>query len=469
MSSAGGRLTPLDAMWVYGETPSTMMHVASLMPFQLPKGAKKSFVRHLVGDIQGTTSVEPPWNLRLKHPTLRYHPFPSWVVDRTFDLDYHVRRSALPAPGDERELGMLISRLHSNPLDLSRPPWEMHVIEGLERNRFAVYVKLHHSLMDGYTGSQLLSRTLSKDPKDTDTPPFFAQPQPRRARPAAGGFGQLPSASSLLGSAVGGVSDTVRLGKALLNLNLRRGEQQHLVGSVQAPWTILNRSISRNRRFATQRYELSRLQALSAAHGATLNDVVLSIIGGGLRRYLDELDALPGKPMIAFVPVSVRPAGDVGGGNATGLILASMGTDVADPVERLQAVVASTRAAKAQLDGMGQEAILAYSTALLAPVALQAVTAIAGVRLPLPIAFNVVVSNVPGPRTPRYLRGARLEANYPVSIPTHGMGLNITLYSYADTMDFGFVGCRETVPGVQRLAVHTGAALAELESRTPGK
>ncbi|OPE45308.1 diacylglycerol O-acyltransferase, partial [Mycobacterium intermedium] len=149
MSKTARRLGPQDLFFLYSESPSTMMHVGGLMPFTPPPGAPKDFLRQLVEESKENEVVEP-WNLKLSHPDLLFSPLQSWVYDDNFDLDYHVRRSALASPGDERELGILVSRLHSNALDLRRPPWEMHFIEGLEDGRFAIYVKMHHALVDGY-------------------------------------------------------------------------------------------------------------------------------------------------------------------------------------------------------------------------------------------------------------------------------------------------------------------------------
>ena len=272
---------------------------------------------------------------------------------------------------------------------------------------------------------------------------------------AIGGFGS---------AVAGGVSSAVDLTNALVNTQLRRdGDFAQIAGSASAPHSILNARISRNRRFATQQYEFDRLKALSSQHGSTINDVALAIIGGGLRKFLTDFDKLPDRSLIAFLPVNVRPKGDEGGGNAVGAILAPMGTDIEDPVERLESITAATRASKAQLQTMSPAAIVAYSAALLAPAGGQIAGALTGLQPPWPYTFNLCVSNVPGPREPLYFNGSRLEATYPVSIPIHGMALNITLQSYADTMNFGFVGCRDALPHLQRLAVYTGDALGELE------
>jgi len=479
MAEPAKRLGPLDMMFLYGETPSTMMHVGGLMPFTPPPDAPPDFLRQLLDETK-LEKVVPPWNRKLAHPTLLYRPDQAWVVDDNFDLDYHVRRSALASPGDERELGILVSRLHSNALDLRRPPWEVHFIEGLEGGRFAMYIKMHHALVDGYTATKILRKSMSTDPHDTDHPLFFnirgpatgSSHKAEDTENSEGGGNLLSSAAgaiSAIGSAIGFVAGTGRsafdLTRAVINTELRPGdEHRDLVTSFQAPPCILNNRISRNRRFATQHYKAERLKAIGAMQDATLNDVALSIIGGGLRTFLAELGELPDRSLIAFVPVNVRAKDDEGGGNAVGAMLAPMGTDIADPIERLDTVARSTRATKNELRRMSRNAIMAYSAAIMAPSGFQVVSALTGVRPPWPFAFNLCVSNVPGPKDVLYLRGSRMEANYPVSIPAHGMALNITLHSYAGDLDFGFVGCRDTLPHLQRLAVYTGEALDELEA-----
>lgn len=471
MSADSVRLGLQDLIFIYGETSSSKMHVAGLLPFTPPADAGSDYLRRMVDEAR-SQDVVAPWNRKLANPRLQFSPLHSWVTDKDFDFDYHVRRSALASPGDERELGVLVSRLHSNHLDLTRPPWELHVIEGLEGGRFAMYMKIHHALVDGYSAMRMLGRSLSTDPQDRNTRMFFNVPTPKRARRESGeGESSNPLTATLralggVSSAVtGGLSSAVDLTSALVNTQLRRdGDNAHISGSASAPHSILNARISRNRRFATQQYEFDRLKKLSAQHGATINDVALAIIGGGLRKFLSDFDKLPDRSLIAFLPVNVRPKGDEGGGNAVGAMLAPMGTDIEDAVERLVSITAATRAAKAQLQSMSPAAIIAYSAAVLAPAGGQIAGALTGVQPPWPYTFNLCVSNVPGPREPLYFNGSRLEATYPVSIPIHGMALNITLQSYADTINLGFVGCRDRLPHLQRLAVYTGDALDELET-----
>jgi diacylglycerol O-acyltransferase / wax synthase len=456
--ASGTRVTISDSIFLAAESRESMMHVGALLPLTIPKGAPPDFLRDVANELRDGGTVHSPWNQKLRNPNMLSSPRQRWVDDEDFDMDYHVRRSGLPSPGGERELGVLVSRLHSVQMDFHRPLWELNIIEGLENNRFALYCKVHHSLIDGYTAMKVMSDSFTTDPDDLDLPFFFHRP--RSSRPTVGEpVATFSSLVAMIRENAGGTPSFLRalkgLGKAL------RGQDADLAVPLRAPKTIFNRRISRNRRFATQSYALARLKAVAKASGGTLNDVAMSLCGSALRRQLGDLNALPDKPLIAMLPVNLRPADDPGGGNAVGAILASLATHIADPIDRLQAVIASTKRAKAQLEGMPRSTILQYSALLLAPLPIQLATGFAGRMRP---AFNVVISNVPGPKEYRYFRGARLEAAYPLSIPFHGYGLNITLNSYAGTLNFGFIGCRDAMPRLQRLAVFAGDALEELES-----
>jgi diacylglycerol O-acyltransferase len=447
-------LSALDRMFLAGETRESMMHVGGLLPFSPPPGGGLDAIRRMRDEFRAGPKVETPWNLKLRHPDLLGSPLQAWVKDDHIDLEYHVRRSALAAPGDERELGILVSRLHGAPIDFHRPPWEAHLVEGLAGGRFALYVKVHHALVDGYTGMRLLTRALSFDPAEQNTPMFFSSPPaPRPPRVDEAPPPTLARLTHAIREELGTARD---VGRALL----RSRSSSNVASPLQAPKSILNQRISRARRFATQDVPVDRLKAIGKARGGTLNDVVLAACGSGLRRFLGEQGALPREPLTAMVPVNVRPKDDPGGGNAVGAILVSLATDVSDPLERMRRIIASTTSAKEQLQGMSRKAILQYSGLLMAPLLWSSIPGSAGRIRP---AFNLVVSNVPGPDRPLYFRGWRLDAAYPLSIPFNGYALNITVESYAGILGIGFIGCRDAVPHLQRLAVYTGEALRELE------
>lgn len=452
------KMNPLDASWLAVESRETPMHVASLLVFSPPPKARPDYLQKLIAFLRAAREFQPPWNLKLAGAPLR-RLLPAWEIDRALDLDYHLRHSALPAPGGERELGVLVSRLHSHPLDFSRPLWECHLIEGLEGGRFALYTKMHHSLVDGVGGMRMLSRALATSPRARDTRAPWSVVLPQRERAQARGAGAL---QTVLERARGQARSLPELARALRRLLAAARETgAGLTPPYAAPPSVLNGRITGARRFATQQYELARLKALAKAADVTLNDVVLWLCATALRRFLKESGALPRKPLTAGIPVNVRPADEVAVGNAISFMMASLATDVADPRRRLAAIKASTSAAKAHLQSLPREALTQYTVLLMAPYMLELLTGLGGRTRPI---FNLTVSNVPGPQQALYFRGARLEAMYPVSLLSHGQALNITCLSYAGTLNFGFTACRDTLPHMQRLAVYTGEALAELET-----
>lgn len=456
-------LNALDRSFLAAERRDVMMHVGALLQFSPPPPSERrgaDLGRQFREEITRVTQVERPFNLRLLHPDLLASPMQAWTEDEHFDLEYHVRRSALASPGDQRELGILVSRLHGTPLDFHRPPWEAHIIEGLEGERIAIYFKVHHSLIDGYTGMRMLTRSFTTDPTDLDTPMFYMRP-PVEAKPASAHHG-APTFDSLLGGLRREASVAKDVGRALLNVVRSVQHDDHqLIGPLQAPKSVLNQRITRSRRFATQQIAIDRVKRIATAANGTVNDVLLATCSASLRRFLAEQDALPARSLVAMLPVNVRPKDDPGGsGNAIGAILATLATDVADPHERLAAIIASTRRAKEQLQGMSKNAIMQYSALVMAPLVLSFIPGAVGRIRP---AFNLVVSNVPGPETPLYFRGWKLDEMYPLSIPFHGYGLNVTVQSYAGSLNFGFTGCRDTLPHLQRLAVYSRDLVDELD------
>ncbi|MDX1558652.1 MAG: wax ester/triacylglycerol synthase family O-acyltransferase, partial [Marinobacter sp.] len=383
--------------------------------------------------------------------------------DKKLDLDYHVRHSALPRPGSERELGILVSRLHSNPLDFARPLWECHIIEGLENNRFALYTKMHHSMIDGISGVRLMQRVLSKDPGEINMlPPWSVRPERTRGS-KTDTEASVPAAFSQALDALKLQADMApRLWDAMNRLiHSARHPEDRLTAPFAGPLSALNHRVTGQRRFATQHYQLERIKQVSRATNASLNDIVLYLCGTALRRFLLEQDGLPDTPLTAGIPVNIRPSDDQGTGTQISFMIASLATDEADPLTRLQNIKQSTRRAKQHLQKLPRKALTQYTMLLMSPYILQLMSGMGGRMRPV---FNVTISNVPGPEETLYYEGARLEAMYPVSLIAHGGALNVTCLSYAGSLNFGFTGCRDTLPSMQKLAVYTGEALDELES-----
>jgi diacylglycerol O-acyltransferase len=460
------RLNPLDAAWIVTETRATPNHVGGLLQFKLPDHAPKDFMRKMMTEFRGHRQFVAPWNQRLKQ-SFSLNPMRVWVEDDNIDLEYHVRHAALPWPGGERELGELVGRLQSTPLDLSRPPWECTIIEGLEGNRFALFIKMHHSLIDGISGVKLLQQGMSTDPtKSLHLPPFWASGKAPRAATEKHHEALLPTVTH----AIAGAVQELRM-QATTVPQLVAAFAKMVKGAVapghgmaipfEAPRSVLNGRVREKRRFATQQFSLERMKAVAVAGDCTLNDVVLAMCGGALRKFLEERDSLPDKPLTAGIPVSVRPKDDTGNGNAITFIVSTLGTNIPDARERLAAIHESVKRAKEHVQSLPRQAMMQYTVLLMAPTILTLLTGIGGRTRPM---FNITISNVPGPDTPLYFRGAEMVATYPASIVTHGQALNITCQSYAGFMNFGFTGCHSSMPSMQRLAVYTAEALAELEA-----
>ena len=352
------RLNPLDAAWILTESRATPNHVGGLLQFRLPEGAPRDYLKQMMAEFRTHREFVAPWNRRLKS-TFNKNPMHAWVEDDDIDLEYHVRHAALPWPGGERELGELVGRLQSTPIDLARPPWECTIIEGLEGNRFALFIKMHHSLIDGVSGMKMLQRAMAADPdKSMTLPPFWASGPEKK--PKAERKGPPPTVAHATEAALEALSLQA---KSLPSLAAAFGAMIKRVGSptdgmavpFEAPKSILNGRVREKRRFATQQFAMPRLRTLAEAAGGTLNDVVLAICGGALRKFLLERDALPDKPLTAGIPVSVRPKDNEGTGNAISFIVASLGTDVADAGERFAAVKASVQHAKAHVQSLPRE------------------------------------------------------------------------------------------------------------------
>ncbi|MEC9358256.1 MAG: wax ester/triacylglycerol synthase family O-acyltransferase [Pseudomonadota bacterium] len=450
------KLPLLDSGWLTMETPETAMHVGGLLLFKLPDDAPEDFLQNLLRDQLDLDRVGAPFNLKLR-TRLPLQLDAAWVEDDRFDLEYHVRITALPRPGRVRELLALVSRLHQQRLDLRRPPWECYLIEGLDGGRFGVYVKIHHSLVDGVAAMRLLQSRLSTGPDQKSPPIWSAQWNEGRARSNTPATRPSPALSRAIRSYGSGARQWLG--------GLRRRADDGSGLPQKAPDTIFNTRVTPARRFAAQSWDIARVRAVAKAHGATLNDVFLAMCSGCLRQYLIEREALPDEPLVSYVPVSVRASDQRDdGGNAISAVQVTLATDIAEPSARLAAIHGSMNHAKKKLARMGRAELDAYTTFSNLPLLIGQMTGLSG---RMPAQFNLVISNVPGPTKPLYFGGAELLATYPVSLIWHGYALNITVQSYNGHLDVGFIACRDTVPHVQRMLGYLEDALVELEAAAP--
>lgn len=448
-----GLMPPQDAMFIVPESREQPMHVGSLQVFELPDGADQGFVADLYEQALAVEDIAPLFRKRPRRSLATALQW-AWDEDDDLDLGHHVRHSALPRPGRVRELLALASRLQGSLLDRKRPLWEAHLIEGLEGDRFAIYTKVHHALMDGVSGLRLMQRSLSTDPTAHVDMPYARRPGRGGAASSGGGLLSLP------GAALHTAWDVAGIAPAVLKVVDKALHEQRLALPGSAPRSIFNVSITGSRRFAADTWSLERIRTVAKAAGATVNDVVLAMCSGALREYLLELDALPNASLTAMTPVSLRAGDDEQTSNAVGTILCNLATDLDDAAARLQAVRTSMLHGKDVLRGRSQLQVSALSAAVIAPLALNSYVALHKVASP---PFNLVISNVPGPRETLYFNGARLQGLYPLSIPTHGQALNITVTSYDGGLHFGLIGCRRSVPRLQRLLVHLEDSLTALE------
>ncbi|MEO6702710.1 MAG: wax ester/triacylglycerol synthase family O-acyltransferase [Jatrophihabitantaceae bacterium] len=454
-------MLPTDSVFLTAETRQTPMHVGGLQLFQPP--ADFGDVHEMFSQLIAETDVAPLFAKRPRRSITTGGQW-GWERDDQFDIEHHVRHNALPKPGRVLELLALCSRLHGTLLDRKRPLWELHLIEGLADGRFAIYFKVHHALVDGVSAQRLLQSILTKDPDLRGLPaPWANRPRaPRPDQPAnAAPKGLLEVPMDALRGALDIAAEAAGLPQVLARTLGRGLKDQSAPISFAAPKSMFNVPITGSRRFAAQSWPLQRIKAISKSAKVTVNDTVLTICSGALRRYLQQLDALPDAPLIAMVPVALRVKDrHRDGGNAVGAVMCNLGTHLDDPAARLQAVRDSMQDGKQALSSMSPLQIVAMTGLGMSPLILQALPGYTDIFRP---PFNIIISNVPGPRSPLYLNGAKLDGLYPLSIPYHGQALNITCTSYDTEIAFGLTGCRRSVPHLQRLLGYLDDELSALE------
>ncbi len=462
-------MEPLDAAMITAELLSDPLHTAALLILSPPADAGSEFVDELYQEALTNTAELDPRLRRHPHVGIDTAGLWSWRADDTIDMREHLQRRTLPAGADREVLWELISELHSEPLDRSRPMWVAYVIDGLPGDRFAFYIKVHHTVVDGVAGLKIIADALTADPERRSMPPIYATAPKQPAEHGATSHGRIPNPLSLVRAALNGVTSGLEVIR-----HVALGEISTVVASlgsgpavlpVGAPYTRFNGRLGRERTFAGASWSKLRIRAIQQAAGVTGNDVLTTVVAGVLREWLTAQGELPDKSLVAICPVTVRgrehATDEDSHGNLFGLELVPLGTEIADPAERLAHIHRAMSWAKHQVASRGSHATML----LLAP-------SIASTVLPpiMPFVprfrrgYNVSISNVPGPQDEMYWNGAHLDEIYPVSTAINGQALNVTMCSYADRVTFGYVSGRKVMPDIASLIPLTERALVDLET-----
>lgn len=462
------RLSGLDASFLHLETPSSHMHVASLGIFD-PSGVEGGVsLDSVISVYEKRLHLAPPFRRRLAHVPFGLH-HPLWIEDPDFDIRNHVRHTAIPSPGSTKELSNLVSRLVALPLDRTRPLWEIWLIEGLADGNVGLLTKVHHAAIDGASGNELLVALLDLSPEIVEHVPE-TEWEPDR----------VPTDAELLGFAASSLArQPLRVAKALARtasvaLDVRRRGQESSApvlppAPFTAPRTSFNTALTPRRSYAFTSLDLRTVKAVKAAAGCTVNDVVMALCSGALRTYLDGRGEVLDSSLVAMVPVSVRTEDERDAlGNKVSMMLCTLASDVDDPADRLKVIQGCMSEAKEQQKAIGADTLQEWAEFAAPAVAGRAARLYSRFKLadlmrPL---FNVTISNVPGPPFPLYSAGAKLLANYPVGPIIDGTGLNMTVMSYLDQLDFGLLACPDVLDDVWGLADALHAALDELVEAT---
>ncbi|WP_235736058.1 WS/DGAT/MGAT family O-acyltransferase [Nocardioides alcanivorans] len=456
------RLSGLDASFLYLETPEQLMHVCAVLVLDvgtMPGGYSFDSMRAIIDERSRDVAV---FRRKIKRVPLRID-HPVWVEDDHFDIDRHVHRMALPAPGGYQELVELAGHLAGQPLDRGRPLWQMYVIEGYADGKVAIFTKMHHATVDGVSGANLISHLCSLEP---DAPPLAVGDR---------SFPRKPGDLELIGrSLLSSVAKPVLAAKLLqpsarlVTRTVGRARSgTAMAAPFTAPRTSFNGTITGHRTVGYADMSLEDVKTVRKATGSTVNDVVLTVAGGALRSYLDDRRELPETTLTATVPVSVRDRSvRVEGANKVSALFAKLGTDIDDPIERLAAISEANRHAKEHHDAIGADTLQDWAQFAAPRTFGLAMRAYAGLRLAErhPVVHNLVISNVPGPPVSLYFGGARIDALYPLGPVFHGAGINVTVMSHAGDINVGVMACRESMPDVADFVNRFPHALEALRS-----
>lgn len=469
------QLSGLDAGFLNLETPVQQGNIGGLVvidPATAPGTWGFETLRRVVEE---RLHLLPPFRRRLVTVPLDLDR-PYWIDDPHFDLSFHLRHIAVPPPGSPNDVAELVARIHERPLDRTRPLWEMYLIEGLADGRVATYTKIHHAAVDGVSGAEILTTLLDPEPEGRAITPAPTAWEPETLPNSLGllmrsvvRMARSPAQAMRFGyemaRALPGLNPLQSL-PALVGLGHNR-EEVLSRPTLIAPYSLLNRPITPHRRWAFGDVPLDRVKPIKNAAGTTVNDVVIAISAGAVRRWMSEHGELPDASLQAMIPISIRTETDRDEvGNRVSTMIAPIGTHLADPVERLQFVHHTMDIAKEMHDAV--PALMLQDLALFAPPAIAARAAqlvFRNGRVGRWTPFNLVISNVPGPPVPLYLGGARVEGYHTVSTIIDGAALNITLYGYLGALCFGLVADRELVPDLWTIMQYIEAEVAELEER----
>lgn len=477
------QLTGIDASFLYMETPDTPMHVAGLTLYELPPGFSGSFRDHFAAFIESRIHLIPIFRKKLARTVFELD-HPGWVDARTIDMAHHIQAVRVPSPAGRAEIEAVVADLHGKALDRSRPLWQFFVLEGLPDNRVGLYSKVHHAAIDGGAGMAIMQVLYDITPTPREVAPPAQDEGPVR-KPTVGEraiLGVNDFMSNLLLQQVKALAAGAQVAATVASMIAppkqdkpadaptdgprKKGPAIRSLPAVVAPKTPFNASITAERSFAARSLPLADAKIIAKATGTTINDVVMAVASGAIRDYLKARKALPKQPLIAFVPISLRMPGDAAANNQVFGMNCELATELADPIERLLSIRRTSGTSKTFAGAVKDAAPTDFSL-LGAPLLLPGLMQLYG-RLGIadvaPQAVNIVLSNVPGPQFTLYCAGARVLSLYPVSIPIHGIGLNVTVQSYNGFLDFGLTAGRKVVPDIAVMADRLAPAMEELKA-----
>ena len=457
-------IPPLDLMFFLTETPESPKHVGAVQVFQLPPNAPDTYLRDLVADLKKAPAIAP-FNYTPHFPRVG---MPQWRESNDLEIDYHVRHSALPKPGNNEQLMQVVQRLHSVLLDRKRPGWICQVIEGLEGNRFAVYSKIHHAYIDGMSGVKRMYGSLSTSATAQQVVPTWSFDPDKATDSRTRDQHNKDSSRALnaLGEHARAMAEASGfLGKMAMQLLKLRDSKAQIPFS--ATRTRMNRSIDWDTRSAAvATLQLDRIKAVGKKHGCTVNEIVLAVIGAALHDYLKEHRENTRAPLVAMCPMSVRAEGDDSAKTQVSAVHVRLGDPNANIVERLDQVMESSHESKKEVQGLSAEAMIDYGVMIFGLWELLSRTKLDQIITP---SYNVLVSNVPGPGDEDlYLRGSRMLASYPISTLLPGVNLNVTVLSHGNSLDFGLLGDMHALPDLKLVAERMTASFDALEQQVMG-